>query len=309
MWNSSPCGTERDMNLSLRQLRAFLAVSELRSFTKASEQLHVTQAGMSAMVRELEAQVGCQLFERTTRIVKLTESGRRLLPVVARAVQELESAMAALGAATEQEQKRLKIGVAPLIASSLLPEVLRRFRAAEPGIEVEVIDSQRDQIQSLVETGEVDAGFGVFFNRVSGFKRQAVFACRLMLLTPRNLASRTKGTTWATLPSEPLIVLPEQNQIQRLVDEQLTNAAVITSKRISLRNLATVIAMVEAGFGVAIVPSFCAWACRRYAVSMTALTDPVVELDFYCITRSGRTAPAGLESLIRSFLESSPANP
>ena len=295
------------MNVSLRQLRAFLAVSNLGSFTKASEQLHVTQAGLSAMIREFETQVGCQLFERTTRMVTVTEAGKRLLPVVARTVHDLEASMAELGAETAQSRKRLKIGVAPLIASSLLPSVLRRFQLAEPDVEVEVVDAERDQIQSLVETGEVDAGFGVFFNRVSGVKRHALFACNLMLVTPRDLASapRSRGIPWADIPSEPLIALPEQNLIQRLVDEQLVNSGVLPRRRIAVRSLATVIAMVEEEFGLAVIPSFCARACRRYAVRMTALTDPSVDFDFYCITRSGRTQPPGLETLSRVFLESS----
>jgi DNA-binding transcriptional LysR family regulator len=297
------------MNFSLRQLRAFVATANCGSFTKAAERLHVTQAGLSAMIRELEVQVGCQLFERTTRMVTLSEAGKRLLPVVTRTVQDLEASMADLGDATAHAQRRLKIGVAPLVASTLLPGVLRRFHAEHAGVEVDIVDAGRDDIQDLVESGEVDAGFGVFFNKVSGVRRQALFPCGLMLVMPRDMPNAPRGrrTAWTKVPAGPLIVLPEQNLIQKLADEQLATAGVLPDKRITVRNLATVIALVEGGFGVAVIPSFSAWACRRYDVRTSALVDPVVPFDFYCITRSGRRAPAGLGTLSRVFTESASA--
>jgi DNA-binding transcriptional LysR family regulator len=298
------------MNVSLRQLRAFVAVSSHGSFTKAAERVHVTQAGLSAMIRELEAQVGCQLFERTTRMVTLTDAGKRLLPVATRAVHDLEASMAELGDATASGKKRLKIGVAPLVASSLLPSVLRGFQAVHAGIEVEIVDAERDDIQSLVEAGDVDAGFGVFFNKVSGVRRQALFPCSLMLVVPREFSKvpKTRQIPWAKLPAEPLVALPEQNLIQKLVDEKLAAVGVLPTKRTAVRSLSTVIALVEGGFGIAVIPSFCTWACRRYEVRTSALIDPIVGFDFYCITRSSRRDPDGLDTLSRMFFESAAPN-
>jgi DNA-binding transcriptional LysR family regulator len=298
------------MNFSLRQLRAFVAAANCGSFTKAAERLHVTQAGLSAMIRELEVQVGCQLFERTTRMVTLSEAGKRLLPVVTRTVHDLETSMTEVGHATASSRTRLRIGVAPLVASSLLPSVLRRFHTDHAGVEVEIVDAERDDIQNLVESGEVDAGFGVFFNKVSGVRRQALFPCGLTLVMPNNLKQgpRNLRTPWTKVPAEPLVALPEQNLIQKLVDEKLATAGVFPKKRITVRSLATVIALVEGGFGVAVIPSFATWACRRYEVRTSALIDPVVEFNFYCITRSGRRVPAALDTLSRVFMESALAN-
>src|SRR3546814_2043466 len=78
------------MNFSFRQMRAFLAVARHASLTKAAEQLHISQAGLSAMVRDLETQLDCRLFERTTRAVRLTAAGQSLLPVAQRTVQRSE---------------------------------------------------------------------------------------------------------------------------------------------------------------------------------------------------------------------------
>lgn len=87
------------MNLSTRQLRAFLQVARVGNFTRAAEQAHITQAGLSILIREMERQLGCRLFDRTTRVVSLTPAGRRLLPVVERMVTDLDDVAAELGAA------------------------------------------------------------------------------------------------------------------------------------------------------------------------------------------------------------------
>src|SRR5437879_537258 len=102
------------MNPSLRQLKAFLAVAQTSNFTRAAQQLNVSQAGLSAMIKELEAQAGCRLLYRTTRLVELTPQGRAFLPCVSTAVAALdESANAIL--LVEGAPERMRVGVTPLV--------------------------------------------------------------------------------------------------------------------------------------------------------------------------------------------------
>src|SRR5262245_15608978 len=85
------------MNITSRQLKAFLLTARYGSFSRAAERLFITQSGMSVLVRELEAQLGFRLFERTTRKVTLTEFGSRLLPIADRSLLELEAAASNIG--------------------------------------------------------------------------------------------------------------------------------------------------------------------------------------------------------------------
>jgi DNA-binding transcriptional LysR family regulator len=80
------------MNITSRQLRAFLLTARHESFSRAAEQMFITQSGISIMVRELESQLGFRLFDRTTRKVELTEFGSRFLPIANRCLSELENA-------------------------------------------------------------------------------------------------------------------------------------------------------------------------------------------------------------------------
>ena len=203
------------MNFSLRQLRGFLAVAEHASFTKAAAQLHVTQAGLSAMVREFEQAVGCRLFERSTRAVLLTDAGRTLLPVAQRTVDELGGTMRQLAAANKPQ-----VGVTPLIASSILPQVMRAYAEAQPEWRVEVADMDRGLIQQGVEDGTLDAGFGAFFQKTAGLRRRGLFPAELVLAQPAALAPKTRRAllSWQRLDPASLIVLPPGNPIQQLID-------------------------------------------------------------------------------------------
>src|SRR4051794_32454589 len=124
------------MNISTRQLQAFLEIARLQSFTKAAERVHISQAGLSMMVKELEQQIGSRLFDRTTRSVVLTDAGRRLQPVASRVVADLAAVAQAIGEADAKVFSTLRIAATPLISGSLLPLVFRSFRDSHPAVAV-----------------------------------------------------------------------------------------------------------------------------------------------------------------------------
>lgn len=288
------------MNFSLRQLHAFLAVARHASFTKAAEQFHITQAGLSAMVRELEDQLNCRLFERTTRVVRLTPAGERLLPIVERAVRELGAAAADVASLERPRRNRARIGVTPLIACSVIPAVLKRFRQVAPEADVDVADLDRALIQRQVEHGELDAGFGAFFNRVSGIRRRALFQWHPVLATAPGARRAAGSVAWSDIDAGGLISLPPDNPIQQLVDRQLRHAPVDAAAGRVVTHLETAMALVEAGLGQAVVPSFAAVARSRWRVRFVPV-EPVVALDYYCITRAGRPASPVVDAFAAVF--------
>lgn len=275
------------MNFSLRQLQAFIAVARHASFTKAAEHFHITQAGLSAMVRELEEQLNCRLFERTTRIVRLTPAGEQFLPVVERTLGELGAAAAEMASLERPAKHRARIGVTPLIACSVIPEVLRRFRRVAPEAQVDVADLDRALIQGQVEKGELDAGFGAFFNRVSGIRRRALFQWHPVLAVAPGARRGATTIAWADIPAQGLVSLPRGNPIQQLVDRKLRVPPGHRPGGSTVTHLETALALVEAGLGQAVVPSFAALARSRWRVRFITVA-PAVTLDYYCITRAGR---------------------
>lgn len=274
------------MNVSTRQLRAFAAVARLGSFTRAAQQLHITQAGLSGMMRELESQLGSRLFDRTTRNVSLTSAGAALLPVVVQVLEQLERAVDALGRAGEAASRRLSVATTPLLSSAVLPQVIRQFSRAYPATSVKVRDLDRSQIQAHVDSGEIDAGFGVFLNAASGIDRKLLLRLRLLVAAPAAV-ELPEAVTWRFLRDHPLLALPVDNPVQRVIDERLQEIGRANEERQHFNNFNTLLGMVEAGLGIAVVPSFARQA-HRYEVRFADLTHPKVCLDFYQITKKGR---------------------
>lgn len=286
----------------MRQLRAFVAIARSHSFTRAAEQLHITQPGLSGMVRDIEQQLDCRLFERTTRAVALTEHGRAFLPVATRVLAELDAVTSSLGKLSAAGRRRLVLGATPVIASSVLPEVCRAFAKTQPGVRVEIHDLDRAQIDAGVRNGELDAGFGVFLHAASGIRRTPLLKTTLVLVES-GVRQRGAPVGWSELDQgTPLLALPEKNPIQELVDSHLKGGAAGGGPRQVFNHLHTLLAMVEAGAGRAVLPSFVAAAAARYGVGLRPIVRPRVYLDFYEITRAGAPRTEALVAFGRALV-------
>src|SRR5438105_12615072 len=134
------------MNITSRQLKAFLLTAQHQSFSRAAEQLFITQSGMSVLVRELEAQLGFRLFDRTTRRVSLTEFGVKFLPIADRSLLDLEAAAANIGRAATEADRHLCIGATPLVAAGLLPPAIAEYAKRKPDLEIRVYDARRPRL-------------------------------------------------------------------------------------------------------------------------------------------------------------------
>jgi DNA-binding transcriptional LysR family regulator len=287
------------MNISLRQLKVFLGVASSGSFTKTAQRVHLSQAALSAIIRELETQLECRLLDRTTRAVSLTEAGRVFRTTATQIVDMLENSALELANIGRAEQRVLRIGVTPHIAVSLMPAVLKNYELLMPSMNVEIVDRAPAELLRLVEAGELDAAYGAFFAKVSGIDRVPIFPTPLAVVSAMSdqdlhpLAG-DPGLRWSALRDQALVCFAAENPIQRMIEENLLAEGIVTGKRTRVGQMETAIAMVEAGFGVAILPSISAATCRRFRVRLQVLHPPV-ELSFYCISRAGRGSSATIQ--------------
>ena len=148
------------MNITLRQLRAFVALAQTNSFTDAAASLHVTQSALSGLIKELELALGVQVVNRSTRKVGLSEVGREFYPLVARLLQDLDGALDTISDLKALKRGLVRIAAPQLMSASVLPEVIAGFKRECPDIEIRLVDCMVDQVMSKVHSGEVDFGVG-----------------------------------------------------------------------------------------------------------------------------------------------------
>ncbi|MGV3654960.1 MAG: LysR family transcriptional regulator [Noviherbaspirillum sp.] len=295
------------MNLSQRQLQAFLHVARLSSFTRAAELLHITQSGLSAMMRDLESQLDCRLFDRTTRSVALTPAGVQLVPVAERVLRELESVSGSIDRISAQARQVLTVGVTPLVAATVMPRAGAAFTRLHPEVQLRIRDLERGDIQRGVADGSLDIGFGLFFEPAAGIERIALTEFPMLYLSRAEGKRSPKGRgsvpriTWSALRDAPLIGLLPDNPVQQLIEGHLRDIGRAHEERPAYAHLHTVLGMVEAGAGGAILPALIAPACARYRIAFDVLAEPSVSLCYYRITKKGRIG-AGSGSALAAVL-------
>jgi DNA-binding transcriptional LysR family regulator len=302
------------MNITSRQLKAFLLTAQHQSFSRAAEQLFITQSGMSVLVRELEAQLGFRLFDRTTRRVTLTEFGVKFLPIADRSLLELEAAAANIGRSATEADRHLCVGATPLVAAELLPPAIAEYNRRQHELEIRVFDADRPRLLEMVQSGEIDVGLTVFQHAAPGVTKIPLVRFSLMLIRAED-ALHEAGTQvrWADIATRKFVGSPPDMPIQELTDANLRRVGRHRPPEIVCNYWETQIAMVETGAGVAVMPTFARPACLKRKVTMHALVDPVVSGTLYWVVNRARKLPPAaadfsdfLKGYIRGVMESWP---
>ncbi len=298
------------MNLSIRHFKAFLTVVNTRSFTRAAEQMHISQPGLSLMMQDMENQLSCRLLERTTRSVTLTAAGLQLLPSAQHIVDEFEAIAPVLSQISVERRRTLRVGATPIFSASIMPHVYMKLRHAQPSLDLRVVDLPKPDVEKQVRNGELDCGLGIFARRVPEVSRRALFEFDFLYIESRQQplvlgsSRRKRRMLWSELPDLPFVELPSSSELQQLIDKQKTAAGIgRRADSIRMNNLESLIGMAAVGVGPAILPSFTAPDQLNAQVSTALLTEPVLSMEFHMITKRGRAQPAILELFTQALLE------
>lgn len=288
------------INLNLRQLRAFVAVAQAGSFSGAARMLGISQSALSQAVQQLEGDLGVRLLDRTTRSVQLSAVGRDFLPGIQRVLADLEHQLQDLNDLKEHRRGHVAVTCVPSVALRLLPSVLARFQAAHPMVSVSVREAPRQQIITTLRSGDAELGIanvpGDDPELDSTFLLTDTFA--LVMRRDHPLAALTE-VSWLEASDAGLIAMAPGTGIRLEMDRGLPVASVPHHEA---EHPATLLAMVEAGVGVAPLPSL-AWPREDHRVlTYRPLIAPRVERQLFLIKRAGRDlSPAG-RSLHRTIL-------
>lgn len=243
------------MNVSLRQLRVFVAVAQSSSFSRAADMLALTQPAVSRNVTDLEQVMGLQLLHRTTREVELTEAGRLLLGSVARVLEDLDACLLEVQGLATQRKGRVKVASSPTLSAHLLPQCIARGKQQMPGVNIQLLDRIQSDVLLSVRSGEVDFGVVIDPSEKQDLHAQTIVAepfC-LVCLSSHRLA-RKKELHWADLAGEPLVLLDHASGSRRLIDAALQTHGAAASVVQDVGHTATIYSMVQQGLGLSVVP-------------------------------------------------------
>jgi len=242
------------MDLSTRQLRAFIALAEQRSFTRAAALSHLSQPAFSALIRQLEDQLNQRLFDRSTRHVELTTEGRAFEPAARRVLAEFDTALAGAADYAAKRRGRVAIALLPSLAAGWLPAVLADFRARHPLIELDVADVLSEACIERVKTGQSDLAIAAIRADTPELRAEPFCTDRFHLVCPAGhpLAKAKAAPKPKDLLPYPFIHLSRTSSVRQYLDAALRPLQLNTVMEVD--QLATVMGMVRAGLGISIVP-------------------------------------------------------
>ena len=242
--------------MDIRQLKAFAAIAEARTFTAAAARLHITQAAISMQIRQLESEVGLPLFLRTPRRVVLTEAGERLLDRAHAILREHDAALAELSELAGARRGRLRLGSASaMVSGAPLPAILKELSEAHPGAEVSVVTGTSDALVKQILAGELDAAFVSLPVAARHVDTELLSSDQLVAIaSPRHRLAEKRVVSAFTLAGERLILGERGGNTRRLIDEFFAEAGLRPTVAMELSRQAAIKKMVEADMGVGIVP-------------------------------------------------------
>ena len=264
--------------MELRHLRYFVAVAEERNFTRAAERLHMAQPPLSRSIQQLEETLEVQLFQRDSRPLKLTETGKFFY---AHAVQllaqtaELESMTRRVG----NIERSLSVGFVGSTLYGMLPKIIRRFRDENATVELSLHEmSTMDQIRALKD-GQIDIGFGRIRHEDANIRRVILREEKMIVALPEGhpLSLLKPILALSDLVSETLIIFPKSPR-PSYADQVLSvfQDRGLKPRRIyEVRELQIALGLVAAGEGISVVPSS-VYGLKRDDVSYKELDDPTL---------------------------------
>ncbi|MFT4069896.1 LysR family transcriptional regulator [Paraburkholderia sp.] len=250
------------MNVSLQQLKVFVAVARERSFTRAAREFDLTQSAVSRCVRELEEALELKLFDRTTRQVELTNAGASLERRIGRLLDEIELTLLEERAAYDGHTGVVVLASNPVLSSSWVPQALARCASAFPELMVSVRDQPQGSVLASVEHGEVDFGLVALAEPLESqlLHAQVLFTTPFHAVMPStHPLARHDSVAWRALHEWPLITLNADTGVRAALEPAFTANELKRRPIQELGHVAAVSRMVALGLGIGVLPVDAYW--------------------------------------------------
>ncbi|MBL3669674.1 LysR family transcriptional regulator [Streptomyces sp. M2CJ-2] len=296
--------------MELRQLEYFVAVAEEQNFTRAAERVHISQSGVSAQIRQLEQELGAELFDRSARTVTLTVAGKAALEHARAALAAAEAVGQAVGEVTDLIRGRLTVGM--VIGCTLTPlfDALAAFHQAHPGVEISLLEDSSDRLVEGVRTGAVDlALIGTATATPDGLDALTIISERLVAAVPAgHPLAKQQRVTLRDLIAHPIVCMPPGTGLRTVFDQACAAQSLHPSITLQAGAADAIAGLAVRGLAVAVLSDSMA---ARYRDRLTARTIDDVDTPALLALIWKNTHSPGMRELLvhsrRAFTEPDPA--
>lgn len=296
------------MNVTLKQIRAFAALAQSRSFAEAAARLHLSQPALSNALKTLEDTVGGQLLARTTRTFALTPEGEDFYPVALRLLKDWDEALDDLHSRFALRFGKISIASMPSFAGNLLPIAIRRYKADYPDVNIALHDVIAEEVVAMVRSGRAEMGISFDPGEHDDLCFTPLFTDTFIAILPLEhpLAAQSRVSA-ADLLRYDFIALQPPSRVRKLINDKLAERNLILTPTFETHQLMTIGRMVANGLGLSIAPSLCQQQMLELGACWRPLTEPAITEQVGIVTRYryplSAAAQAMAETLQQTFAE------
>jgi DNA-binding transcriptional LysR family regulator len=288
------------MNLTIRQLEILAAVGDAMNFTIAAERLGISQPAVSETIRRVEFELGIRVLDRTTRRMKLTPEGKRIIATAREAVRSLHHSLGTISKHLNGQRSRIAISALPSVICALLSDHLQAFLETNPHVDVEVHDLAQGEAIATLNDGLVDAALVSRPERVAGLEFDQIMQDPLHVVCHReHPLARMSYATWRDLQSWPFIAISPSSSVRQLTDAGFLQAAISVEAAFEVHQIPSASALVSAKLGVTALPLMTLSMVNDDKLCMIPLVDPIIVRQIGFAFRKERLQSPSLGKLIR----------
>lgn len=282
------------MDISFRQLRAFVEVATSSTFAEAAVNLHLTQPALSTSIKKMEQQLGGKLFERNTRNVSLTPEGEFLFPNAVRLMRDWENTFSDTQNLFAMSKGQLTVCAMPSFAESKLPSLLSLFHKTAPKVNIRVVDIVMEQVINEVTNGRCEMGFSFEPDRKDGLVFESLFADQFVVVVNKSQASIIQDDPqWDTCLSLPLVMMNRGSAVRNWTQSKLENYGELDIVA-ETGQLSTLGKLIQHGLGISIMPRICEEHMKNLGLTVINIeVDPLIKrIGLIRNARKGLSVPA-----------------
>jgi DNA-binding transcriptional LysR family regulator len=290
------------MNINLRQIQALVSIARLGSFTKAAALLHLTPPALTVQIHHLEQVLGVRLLDRNTRSVRLTESGKEVIPILEGVLRAIDGVTANIRQRGSNTRGVVSIAALPSVCSMMLPVTIAKFRGECPDVSVTIRDAAAQRVITYVKTEEVDFGIGSMIEPDPGIQLTPLIDDRLkVVFAPGHPLQQQREIALRDLVGFPLIAYESESSVRGLVDRGFRSIGHLAAPAYEVTYPSTAIGMAQAGLGIAIVSASSLRASTTRGIRSRAIKHPGFTREISVIRKSGRALSPAAESFLKSM--------
>lgn len=285
-------------------LRAFLETADAGSVSGAARALGISQPSLTLQIQRFEQRLGARLFQRHGRGVAMTDAGKALYPRARRILEEMEATAHAVRRESTARESRLRVGAIPTIAPYVLPDALRRVRARDAELLVELREDFSAVLAKLVHDDELDVAIAALPYDFDALETEVLGTDRLMVAVPSTFpAARAGRITLQQLREAPTVWLDPAHCLGEQVAGFCSSHDVKASVVCRSSQLTTVLELVGAGVGLSIVPGIAAARHNTPQCTYVPLVDHELQRDIVAVWKRGAERSGAAQSFVACVRE------